>query len=184
MDVTSINEPEVSDEEIEQRARKLLNRPREPIGETTLGKEYGGEFWNALQWFLEDPLVQELAFRVSASGGYADGQRRLRLILAVSDLLEASSDHHKRGEWTPLDYELANIVAGALNPDEKRHEAAMRMFEEWEPRDEAARLEEAREVVKFWIAEKRKKSQDKGMPIIEIVEGHVLDLPEEDKALI
>ncbi|MPZ49695.1 MAG: hypothetical protein GEU75_10440 [Dehalococcoidia bacterium] len=154
---------EIAAEEIERRAREYVFRRRRPIGHTTRGTSlYAGDFYDTLREFLQEPLLQDLAELLQTGVTDRTVRRRrvrlLRFVIQVSDLLFASAQHGYKGEWKALDFELAGIVAGALNPDEQGHAAAMLLFEDWEQRKQAQALEEARQYAPAWIRQRRRRS--------------------------
>jgi hypothetical protein len=151
---------DVSEEEAEQAARDYVFPPLRVVAQTAL-LEGENKFWDLMREFGEQPLLQDLVQAWYGRTGRPErpdpkGERMIRLVLAMSDLLEAAADHETRDFDLEEDSELAYIVFGALNPDSSIHNKAMRDFDTWQARHNARKIEDLKEnVAPGWVRSRR-----------------------------
>jgi hypothetical protein len=153
---------DITPEEIEQAAGEHVFPPLRVVAQTAL-LEGVNKFWDLMREFGEQPLLQDLVQAWYGRTGGPErpdpkGERMIRLVLAMSDLLDAAADHETRDFNLEEDSELAYIVFGALNPDSSIHNKAMRDFDAWQARHNARKVEELKQYAPDWIRQKREAS--------------------------
>jgi hypothetical protein len=159
---------DITPEEIEQAAREHVFPPVVPVAYAALN-EGPDKFWDLMREFGEQPLLQDLVQAWYGLTGQperpnATGERLIRLVLALSDLLEAAADHETRDFDLAEDTELAYIIFGALSPDSAIHSKAMRDFDAWQARHNARMVENLKQYAPEWIRRRREAAARRSAP--------------------